>query len=143
MEDAEQPHQDNTTVLLYAPAEGAELATAAIGEEEVAQDKPRLKRKRWGRLLGMLLCVAVLWGVLYWLRQGENAAVGSLSETVETPATTNVEPIESDVQVPMASDAEESAPVSQAEAAGDSTRAGGEKAELNEPQEGKEETKDE
>ncbi|MDE2741003.1 MAG: SpoIIE family protein phosphatase [Gemmatimonadota bacterium] len=143
VEDAEQPHQDNTTVLLYAPAEGAELATAAIGEEEVAQDKPRLKRKRWGRLLGMLLCVAVLWGVLYWLRQGENAAVGSLSETVETPATTNVEPIESDVQVPMASDAEESAPVSQAEAAGDSTRAGGEKAELNEPQEGKEETKDE
>ena len=145
VEDAEQPHQDNTTVLLYAPAVGTELATAAIGEEEVAQDKPRLKRKRWGRLLGMLLCVAVLWGVLYWLKQGENVAVGSSPATVETetPAATDVEATEgSDVQAPMASDAEKSTPASQA-AAGDSTRAGGEKAELNEPQEGKEETKDE
>ena len=146
VEDAEQPHQDNTTVLLYAPAVGTELATAATGEEEVAQDKPRLKRKRWGRLLGMLLCVAVLWGVLYWLKQGENVAVGSSPATVETetPAATDVEATEgSDVQVPMASDAEESAPASQAKAAGDSTHAGGEKAELNEPQEGKEEIKDE
>ena len=143
VEAAEQPHQDNTTVLLYAPVAGPKLAAAAIGEEEAAQDKPRLKRKRWGRLLGMLLCVAVLWGVLYWVRQGENVAVETPPATVETPAATDVEATEgSDVQVPMASDAEESAPASQA-AAGDSTRAGGEKAELNEPQEGKEETKDE
>ena len=145
VEAAEQPHQDNTTVLLYTPAEDAELATAAIGKEEAAQDKPRLKRKRWSRLLGMLLCVAVLWGVLYWLKQGENVAVGSSPATVETetPAATDVEATEGpDVQVPMASDAEESAPASQA-AAGDSTRAGGEKAELDEPQEGEEETKDE
>ena len=144
VEDAEQPHQDNTTVLLYAPAVGTELATAATGEEEVAQDKPRLKRKRWGRLLGMLLCVAVLWGVLYWLRQGENVAVETPPATIETPAVTDIEATESsDVQAPMASDAEKSTPASQAAAAGDSTRAGGEKAELNEPQEGKEKTKDE
>ena len=132
VEDAEHPHQDNTTVLLYELAEGTELAAAALGEEEPAQDKPRLKRKRRGRLLGMLLCVAVLWGVLYWLRQGENVAVEPLGETVETPAetveepaATDVEPTEgSDVQVPMASDAEEGAPASQEEATGDSIRAG-------------------
>ncbi len=146
VEDAEQPHQDNTTVLLYAPGGGAELGAVAVGEGEAAQDKPRLKRKRWGRLLGMLLCVAVLWGVLYWLKQDENVAVETLPATVETetPAATDVEATESsDVQAPMASDAEKSTPASQAMAAGDSTRAGGEKAELNEPQEGKEETKDE
>ncbi len=141
VEDAEQPHQDNTTVLLYAPAESAELAAAAIGEQEAAQGKPRLKRKRRGRLLGMLLCVAVLWGVLYWLRRGEDAVVEIPAATVETPATTDVEPTEgSDVQVPMASGAEESAPVSQEEATGDSTRAGVEKAELNEPPAEKEES---
>ena len=97
VEAAESPHQDNTTVLLYAPAEDAELAAADVGEREPVQDKPRLKRKRWGRLLGMLLCVAVLWGVLYWLRQGEDVAI-------ETPAATDVEPSEgSEVQVPTAS----------------------------------------
>ena len=85
VEAAEQPHQDNTTVLLYAPVEGAELAAAAIGEEEAAQGKPRLKRKRWGRLLGMLLCVAVLWGVLYWLGRGEDVAVETPAAVVETP----------------------------------------------------------
>ena len=54
---------------------------------------------------------------------------------------TDVEPTKgSDVQVPMASDAEESAPVSQEEAIGDSTRAGVEKAELNEPPAEKEES---
>ena len=145
VEDAEHPQQDNTTVLLYAPAEGAELAAAAIGEEEPAQDKPRLKRKRRGRLLGMLLCVAVLWGVLYWLRQGEDVAVEAPtatveaptatvepSATVEPPAATDVEPSEgSDVQLPMASEAEEGAQASQEEATGDSIRAGV----GNEPQE--------
>ena len=140
VEAAEQPHQDNTTVLLYAPAESAELAAAAIGEQEAAQGKPRLKRKRWGRLLGMLLCVAVLWGVLYWLRRGEDVAVEPPPTTVEPPAATDVEPTEgSDVQVPMAPDAEESTPASQEEVTGDSTRAG-EKVELNEPQEEKEGT---
>ena len=135
VEEAEHPQQDNTTVLLYAPAEGAKLAAATIDERETVQGKPRLKRKRRGRLLGMLLCVAVLWGVLYWLRQGEDVAIGT------TPAATDVEPTEgSDVQAPTASDAEESAPVSQEEATGDSTRAGGENAELNEPQEEKEGT---
>ena len=142
VEDAEQPHQDNTTVLLYAPAESAELAAAAIGEQEAAQGKPRLKRKRWGRLLGMLLCVAVLWGVLYWLRRGEDAVVETPAATVETPAATDVEPTEgSDVQVPMAPDAEESTPASQEEATGDSTRAGVEKVELNEPREEEESTR--
>ena len=151
VEAAEHPHQDNTTVLLYAPAEGAESAAAAIGEEEAVQGKPRLKRKRRGRLLGMLLCVAVLWGVLYWLRQGEDAAVEPPTAPVEMPAATEVEATEgSDVQLPMAPDAEEGAPAaqeevtgdsiragsaSQEEVIGDSTRAGVEKDELNEPQE--------
>ena len=145
VEAAEQPHQDNTTVLVYAPDAGAESAAADVGEEEVAQDKPRLKRKRWGRLLGMLLCVAVLWGVLNWLRQDEDVAIETPAETVETSADTGAESTAegSDVQVPTVSESEESAPVSQGEATGDSTRAGGEKAELNEPQEGKEEAKDE
>ncbi len=126
VEAAEHPHQDNTTVLLYAPA------AAALGGGEAVQGKPRLKRKPWGRLLGMLLCVAVLWGVLYWLRQGEDVAVEMTPATVETPATTDVEPIEgSDVQVPMASDAEEGVPASQEKATGDSARAGV----GNEPQE--------
>ena len=141
VEEAEDPQQDNTTVLLYAPVEGAELATAAIGEGEPVQDKPRLKRKRWGRLLGMLLCVVVLWGVLYWLRWGEDVAVEPPMTTVEPPAATDVEPTEgSDVQLPMASDAEQGAPASQEEATEDSIRAGGEKTELNEPQEEKEGT---
>ena len=141
VEAAENPQQDNTTILLYAPGGGAELGAAAVGERETAQDKPRLKRKRWGRLLGMLLCVAVLWGVLYWLRPGEDVAIETPAATVEATQETDVEPTEgSDVQVPMASDAEESASASQAAAAGDSTRAGGEKAELNEPQEEREGT---
>ena len=151
VEEAEHPQQDNTTVLLYAPAEGAESATTALGDEEVAQDKPRLRRKRWGRLLGMLLCVAVLWGVLYWLSQGKDAAVESSQGTVEIPVATDVESTEGpDVQVPIASDAEEGASASQEEATGDSIRAGSasqeeatgdstlaevEKTELNEPQE--------
>ena len=54
VEDAEHPHQDNTTVLLYAPTEG-----------KTAQRRPRLKR--WIGLLGILLCVVVLLGMLYWL----------------------------------------------------------------------------
>ena len=122
VEAAEHPQQDNTTVLLYAPAEDTEGAAAAVGEGEAAQDKPRLKRKRWGRLLGMLLCVAVLWGVFYWLRRGEDAAVERM------PAA-----------APAVEPAEETAPASQAEATGDSTHAEGEKAELDEPQEEKEE----
>ena len=141
VEEAEHPQQDNTTVLLYAPVAGTELATATIGEGEPAQDKPRLKRKPWGRLLGMLLCVVVLWGVLYWLRRGEDVAVKTPAATVDIPAATDVEPTEgSDVQLPMASDAEEGTPASQEEATGDSIRAGGEKAELNQPQEEKEGT---
>ena len=133
VEAVENPQQDNTTVLLYAPAEGTELAVADVGEREPVQDRPRLKRKHWGRLLGMLLCVAVLWGVLYWLRRGEDVAVESLP-TVEPPAATGAEPTEeADVQVPMGSDAEKSAPTSPEESLGDSTRAGGEKVELNEP----------
>ena len=141
VEEAEHPHQDNTTVLLYAPAADTESATAAIGEREAAQDKPRLKRKRWGRLLGMLLCVVILLGVIYWLGRGEDVAIETPAATVETPAATDIEPTEgSDVQVPMASDAEESTSASQEEAIGDSTHARKEKAELNESQEGKEET---
>ena len=133
VEEAEHPQQDNTTVLLYAPAEGTELAAANVGEREPIQDRPRLKRKHWSRLLGMLLCVAVLWGVLYWLRRGEDVAVEPLP-TVEPPAATGAEPTEeADVQVPMGSDAEKSAPTSPEESLGDSTRAGGEKVELNEP----------
>ena len=65
VEAAEYPHQDNTTLLLYAPVEGIELTAAAIGEGRGAQGRPRLKR--WGGLLGTLLCVLVLLGVLYWL----------------------------------------------------------------------------
>ena len=65
VEDAEHPHQDNTTVLLYAPTEGAELAAADVGKGKTAQRRPRLKR--WIGLLGVLLCVVVLLGVLYWL----------------------------------------------------------------------------
>ena len=63
VEAAEHPHQDNTTVLLYAPAEDMEL-TAAIDEGKAAQDRPR--SKHWIGLLGILLCVVVLLGVLYW-----------------------------------------------------------------------------
>ena len=73
VEAAEHPHQDNTTVLLYAPAEGVGLAAAAIGEGEATQGKPRLKQ--WG---GILLGVIVLLGVLYWLGWGEDAAVETI-----------------------------------------------------------------
>ncbi len=125
VETAEQPHQDNTTVLLYAPAVGTKSA-AAVDEREAAQDKPRSGRKRWGRLLGMLLCVVVLWGVLYWLRQGEDVAE---DVAVEPPAAT------SDVQRSIGADAKENAPASQEEVTRDSMRVG-EKVELNEPQEG-------
>ena len=65
VEAAEHPYQDNATILLYAPVEGMELTAAAIGEGKAAQGRPRLKH-RIG-LLGILLCVVVLLGVLYWL----------------------------------------------------------------------------
>ena len=65
VEAAEHPYQDNATILLYAPVEGMELTAAAIGEGQAAQGRPRLKH-RIG-LLGILLCVVVLLGVLYWL----------------------------------------------------------------------------
>ncbi len=48
VEAAENPRQDNTTLLLYAPAEGTE--TAADASEEADQGMPRLRR--WARLLG-------------------------------------------------------------------------------------------
>ena len=73
VEAAAHPQQDNTTVLLYAPAEGAELAAAAISEGEATQGKPRLKQ--W---VGILLGVVVLLGVLYWLGWGEDAAVETI-----------------------------------------------------------------
>ena len=65
VEAAEHPYQDNTTILLYAPAEDMGLTAAALGERETAQDRPR--SKRWGGLLGIFLCVVVLLGVIYWL----------------------------------------------------------------------------
>ena len=112
VEVAEHPHQDNTTVLLYAPGGGTEWAAADVDERKAPQGKRRLKR--WAGLVGMVLCVVALLGVFYWLGQGEEAAV-------DPPATTAVEPSEGpDVQVPVASDAEEGAPASQE----DSTRAG-------------------
>ena len=74
----------------------------------------------------------MLLGVVYWLGWGEYAAV-------ETPAATDVEPTEGfDVQVPMASDAEEGTLASQERTTGGSTRAGVEKSELNELQKEKE-----
>ena len=73
VEAAAHPQQDNTTVLLYAPAEGTELAAAALGEGEATQGKPRLKQ--W---VGILLGVIVLLGVLYWLGWGEDAAVETI-----------------------------------------------------------------
>ncbi len=119
VEAADHPHQDNTTVLLYEPAEGTdtELGAAAQGAGEAVQDKPR--SKRWGRvgLLGVLLCVVVALGaMIYWFeQQGE-------SVPVEMQAAPAVEP------------AEEAAPASQEEATEDS-----EKAVLDEPQTEKEE----
>jgi len=65
VEAAEHPHQDNTTILLYAPAEDMELTATTIGEGEAAQGRSR--PRRWIGLLGILLCVVVLLGVLYWL----------------------------------------------------------------------------
>ena len=73
VEAAEYPHQDNTTILLYAPTEGTELAAASISEGEATQGKPRLKQ--WG---GILLGVIVLLGALYWLGWGEDAAVETI-----------------------------------------------------------------
>ena len=116
VEAAEHPHQDNTTVLLYEPAEGtdAELGAAAQGEREAAQDKPR--SKRWVRvgLLGALLCVVLLGiGAIYLLeQQGEEVFV------------------ETQADAPAVEPAEEAAPASQEEATED-----GEKAELDEPEE--------
>ena len=51
VEAAEHPHQDNTTILLYAPAEDMELTAAAIDEGKTAQDRPR--SKRWGGWLAL------------------------------------------------------------------------------------------
>ena len=65
VEAAEHPHQDNTTILLYAPAEGTELTATSISEGEATQGKPPLKQ--WA---GILLGVVVLLGVLYWLGWG-------------------------------------------------------------------------
>ena len=50
VEAAGNPHQDNTTLLLYAPAEGMESAAADVAGVEADQGIPRLKR--WARLLG-------------------------------------------------------------------------------------------
>ena len=138
MEAAESPHQDNTTVLVYAPDAGAELAAADVGEKETAQKKPQFNRR--ARLSGMLLCVVILLGVLYLaIRRSEDAVIEAPSATVEAPSATNGESTEgSDVEVPMASDAEESTTVYQEEATADSISAGVREAELNEPQEGKE-----
>ena len=64
VEAAEHPHQDNTTVLLYAPAEDVELTAAALGEGEAAQGKPRSRRGvRW--LCAEILFLIIL-GSLYW-----------------------------------------------------------------------------
>ena len=133
VEAVENPNQDNTTVLLYTPAEGRDLAAAAVVEGEAARGKPRLKRR--AGLLATLLCVVGLLGVLYWLKQSENVAVETPVATVEMPAATDVEPTEgSDAQVPMAPDVEDGAPASQEEAAGDSIRGEVDKVELDEPQ---------
>ena len=48
VEAAGNPRQDNTTLLLYAPAEGTE--SGDVGEMEADQGMPRLRR--WARLLG-------------------------------------------------------------------------------------------
>lgn len=88
VEAAQQPHQDNTTVLLYAPA---------VGEAAATQGKPRSKRKRWGRLLGVLLGVVVLLGVLYWHTQSEEASVEMQAEEgapVSQEASENAKPAE-------------------------------------------------
>lgn len=95
VEAAKHPHQDNATVLLYAPAEDTELDS----EREAVQDKPR--SKRWVGLLGALLCVVVLLGVIYWLGP---------SEVMQADA-------------PAVEPADEAAPASQAEATGDSENA--------------------
>ncbi len=43
VEAAQNPQQDNTTVLLYSPSGGAELGAAAVGEGETAQGKLQKK----------------------------------------------------------------------------------------------------
>ncbi len=60
VEAAEHPHQDNTTVLLYAPAEDVEAA-AAIDEGEAAQGGPR--SRRWVRWL----CVEIFFLIILGL----------------------------------------------------------------------------
>ena len=101
VEAAERPHQDNTTVLLYAPGKGTELAAGDVGESEAFQGKPGLKR--WGGLLGMVLCAAVLLGVLYWLGRSDDVAVERIpaaTPAVDMPTATDVELTEgADVQV--------------------------------------------
>ena len=74
VEAAEHPQQDNTTVLLYALAEGAELAAADVGEEETTQGKPQLKRNAgadcWGCCYALLSyggCFIGLGGAKIWL----------------------------------------------------------------------------
>ena len=104
VEAAEHPQQDNTTVLLYAPGGGAELAAATVDERKAAQGKPRSKRWIGFGLLGTLLCAVVL-GVLYWFGPGRDAAI-------ETPAATAVEPTEGSA---------EGIPAPQKEATGEGT----------------------
>ena len=68
VEAAEHPYQDNTTILLYAPAEDMELTAATIGKEEAAQDRPR--SKRWVRWLCAEVLFLIILGGLYWLGWG-------------------------------------------------------------------------
>ena len=68
VEAAEHPHQDNTTILLYAPAEDMELTAAALGEGEAAQGKPR--SRRWVRWLCAEVLFLIILGSLYWLVWG-------------------------------------------------------------------------
>ena len=68
VEAAGRPHQDNATILLYAPREGKESTSAALWEGKCSKGRPPLTR-RFG-LLGILAGVAVLSGVIYWMGWG-------------------------------------------------------------------------
>ncbi len=95
VEAAAHPQQDNTTVLLYAPAEDAGLAAAAdVGERE----RPRLRR--WAGLLGVLLGIVVLLGlgVLYWPGAAVETPVAVQERTpaAEADSRVGVEEVELD-----------------------------------------------